>query len=234
MNIIPIPPNNAALTRVGIDYLKLQFQASLRGSFGGFRLGSSSALIINSDATDVAGDVVHTGTNSDIFYQVYNSHEVILQCTVEHDKGDFDIGSIAILSDTGVPVFVGRLEYQHRKMASITDKAGGRFTYQLRFMQYRVQDYWDFTGMIERYTQLPTFTGSFDDVPQRPVLSPNHSQVQTDDLGIGPTGRNGYVLLPRVYGLTWTANPFAMRLDDAEFHQFSGGYDGDNHLYTYP
>lgn len=234
VDLIPTPPSNCTLTRLGIDYLKLEALAGSLGQIGGFRIGDSAALIIDQDTTtNVAGNVVYNGSLSEMYFSKFSDHEVIIQCVVEHDKGDFDIGSIAILSNTFVPLIVARFEYIHSKIATTTTQAGGRWTFQLRFIQYQYENYWDFSGMTERYARFEAFTGNFADVPQRPIESPNSEQIQSDTVPAGDTNRRAYHMLPEVYDHLWVTNPFQMRLDDANFYRIDGGNDGDGHLYTF-
>ena len=233
MLTIPYPPSNCILTRLGIDYLKLKTLASQKGSFGGFRLGNSSAIILDQNTTsNVAGNIVYTGGISDLTYSIVGPHEIILTCTVEHDKGPFDIGSVAIFSDSLVPVFVGRFEYIHRKEPTNTLQAGGRWVFSMKFIQYNLRDYWDLSNLQQKQAEPVAYTLPWVSVPEKPIFSPESEQIQTDNVSGVNTNRKGYFLLPEIYDLDWTSPPFQMRLDDIDFWKIDGGIDGDNHKYN--
>jgi hypothetical protein len=205
--------------------------SSAKGQFTGFRIGNSSALVLDTNNTNVAGDIVYTAGVSELSYSVVSKHEIILTCTLEHDKGRFDIGSIAILSESFVPVFIGRFEYMHRKDKTNVSQAGGRWIFQLKFIQYNLQDYWDLSNLVEKYAQPVAHTLPWINVPSRPIFSPESEQIQSDNLPAYDTNRKGYFLIPEVYDLEWSSSPFQMRLDDPNFWRIDGGVDGDNHKY---
>ena len=232
---IPTPDDNLVLTRQGIDYLKLQLAGSNKGKIVSFQLGDSSSLTMNPETlSGVADTVVYTGTaaSGEILVNKYNTNEVIIRCQLVHSKGDFKVGSIALMSDTGVPVFVGRLTYRHQKQMTAINKAGGRWNFQFRFVMLNIETYWDFSNLTEHYASMDSYT-TWATTPEKPIYAIGTTHVVTDEIDAEETNRDGFVLIPAVYDLEWFSYPYAMRLDDANFHGFSGGKDGDGHRYVF-
>jgi ribosomal protein L30E len=231
----PTPAINSTLTRLGIDYLKLKILAGQKGLLGGFRIGDSSAIILNQETnTNVAGNVVYTGTTAEMFVTKFNANEIIIGCVLDETKGPFNIGSIAILSETGIPIFIARFDYIHSKMSSMLKKAGGKWIFQLKFIQASYSSYWDFALITNKNAQAEAFTGSWNTVPSKPIYSINSETIQTDNILGENTNRAGYCLLPEIFDLNWISSPFQMRLDDSKFWKIDGGVDGDSHKYVYP
>lgn len=235
--IRPVPQESLILTQAGINYLKAKILNGDRGKLAKFRYGDRANSVLNvATTTSYAGNLTYEGlaTSNQMFFNKVHTNEVVVRCQLTHDIGDFQAGSIAILSDDDTAVFVGRLGYAHTKMATQTTKAGGRLNFQFRFLMQDIQNHWDFSNLQEHYAELESFGENFADMPSRPIYADTTEQIQTD-AALVDTNRNGYLLMPSVYDLTWTSNGFGARLDDENFGDFvgfSGGVDGDNHVYT--
>jgi len=223
-------PQNIILTDVGIDAIKLDATASNKSVIGSVRFGDSAALVLTPAVTNVAGSVVYTASAAQIYVAFIGRHEVILRCQLDNTVGDFSIGSFAFLNNANVPLWVGRMEYQHKKMKTTTTDAGGRFSVQFKFDMMNISTYFDFSNLVPHYASFDTSNPNISNGPLYPVHS-MYSELQVDTL-FQDTGRSGYPLIQGAKGLQWFTSPFQMKNSDADFHEFDGGVDGDGHKYV--
>lgn len=221
---------NATITKVGIDYLRLEYLAGNLGQFSGFQFGSSNVMDVTDTLTSVAGTVTYFGIPAEMTYAKIGPHEASIKCVIDHDKGDFDIGSFALLVGPSVPFMVGKLPYVHKKQKTRDTDIGGRFTLQVRFVMYDLYLNWSFANLTTRYATFNAEEDHIDDIPAYPA-SAKDLMYQVDTVPF-ESGRRGYALYPGTMAREWRAPDLQMRHDDPDFFRFDGGVDGDGHQYT--
>lgn len=216
------------IAKIGVDYLKTTVLGGGKGFFSGFRFGSSNALTLDELTINVAGDPTYFGVAGEMSYIRLNKYEVILKAVIDHDKGDFDIGSFAItVGPSNIPFFIGTFPYIHKKMATRDTKLGGRFTLQIKFKMYDLDEYWTFSNLAASYAKADNTQINYQDIPDTYVESPGY-MVQIDQPK-HESGRKGYLLYQGRKGLSWRAQDLHMKHTDPYFWKIDGGVDGDGH-----
>lgn len=224
-------PDNIVLTSAGLAYLQAHKAAGTKAQIGSFKLGSSNLFVPSESDINVFGTTTYIGlAEEDMFWIEYSENEVILRCCVNSDKGDFDIGSIGIFSDTNVMLFSAKFAYIHRKMKSGADEnsAGGRWTFQLRLMMVDLFSLWDFSNIELRYAAMDDLI--LDTSAKYPFDS-FYSELHLNDSFL-PTNRKGYVLLSGDTSRKWYCSPFQMSYAYVEVYGYflkDGGQQGDSH-----
>lgn len=221
---------NATITKVGIDYLRLEYLAGNLGQFSGFHLGSSNYLEISDTLTTVAGTTTYFGIPAEMNYAKIGKHEVSIKCVLDHTKGDFDIGSFALCVGPNIPFIIGKLPYIHRKMKTVATDIGGIFTLQFKFVMYDLFLNWSFANLTENYVEFNNTETDVANIPEFPAVAEDH-MYQVDVVSF-EFGRKGYALYPGNFARQWRAPDLQMRHDDTDFFRVDGGFDGDGHQYN--
>lgn len=223
--------SDMTITSIGIDYLTACAQANQKGYFSGFRLGSTNGVNIVSSSTNVSGSVTYIGSTSEMNYSRVNKYETIIRATLDHTRGDFDVGSFAFLvGPSYIPFFIGKFQYIHKKAASTSTKLGDRLTFQVKFKMYMVDTYWSFGNIVQNYVQADDSETNIADIPDTPVESPGY--LITIDTPMSVDQRKGYLLYPGRHGLSWRAPDIQMKHTSTKFWGIYGGFDSDGHNYT--
>jgi hypothetical protein len=219
------------IVRVGIDYLKLERLNGNLGAFSGFMLGDNNGLAVDDQRTGIDGNLVYSGSITEMNYSKINQYEVILRCVVSEAIGDFNIGSFAILAG-GIPFFIGSLPYLHKKQKTVGNVVGDRYTLQIRFQMYDLDANWSFANLSADYAAFDVTDTDISTAPDRPVTSLEYMIGIDTGLGIVDTHRRGFVLYPGTKGQQWRAPDLGMMHSDSNFWRVSGGQDGDGRIYV--
>lgn len=221
-------PENLILTNAGADYIRQRIADGLPCVIGGFKLADDNLFVPDPTMIDIQGNLTYDGPVSDIKYVKYNDNEMILRCCVESDKGDFLIGNAGIYSDTGVLLFLTKFGYQHMKMASVINGAGGRWTYQVRLTMDGLFDKWSFDNLTLKYAKADEH--DLASAPAYPYDS-FYSEIQLEDCLV-PSNRSGYLYLSGRTNRVWFSSPFQIpesTLIVNGFYDMDGGEVGDDH-----
>ena len=218
-------PMNMVTTSVGAAYLSQAFQASQLGYFSGFKFGSSNVLNLNTNLTNVAGNVVYVGNTTEMSYVRLNRYEVVLKASIGSNRGSFDIGSFAFLVGPSlVPFFIGRLEYIHKKQAGTDNQPGGIFTVQVKFKMNLLTTYWTFDNLVTSYAQADDSEPDYANIPNTFVKTPGYYR-QVDIVPHNIDNRKGFLLYPGRKGLSWRAPDLHLQNTDGKFWGVYGGED---------
>lgn len=191
----------------------------------GFKMGDAFAFTPNPAMTTVQGNLVKTGTVSDIRYIPLHDESVLLQLIVEHNSPEIDIGNV-LLEVNGQPFSLSYSSFYTRKLSSATSKTGIRFMLQLELGMEQINERFDFTNLSQNVAE---FVEAEDEQELLAMFPPmlGHDQAMIQEhsktLRVTPV-----LFIDNEY---WGC-PLAVAMDDDQFFIIDGGTNGDRYQYV--
>jgi len=215
----------------GLGLLSAQSGQPYKLIFTGFKLTDAINFEPTPNNNALPGNLVFTGTDVQMAHVPLTDDEVMIQCLVEHDLGQFDIGSVQLLAkaqagpDTPFCISVGTSSF--RKVPSQSNKyVGHTYLYQLLFSIPQLSDRFSFINLRRNIVEMK-HVDTEEDLPYFP-WEENYDQLVVDR----DTRTNTATFVLNAWDDYWGCPLAADYSSDNMFWKITGGRDGDNFKYV--
>lgn len=188
-------------------------------------LGDSTASIHDPNRNTPYGNIVFTGTNSDMRWTRHSNDAATLKLIVEHDNPRIAIGNVVLYLDDNSAFSLSYHDYRFHKLATTSTGVGMKWVLQIYLAIPQLTNRFSFTNITE---ECDTFRPYVDEGHINFTHGEEHDQAVIEN----------YTTINRLVPLTntanmWFGNPFAMRMDDPQYrNRLNGGEVGDGYKYV--
>lgn len=215
----------------GMAQLSAQSGQGWKLAFTGFKLTDAVGFEFNAASNALPGNVVYTGDDAQMKFLPITNDEVLIQCNVERDIGEFNVGSIQLLVNNGttdnIPFCVSIGTDKFVKLKTVEDVAvGSKYVYQLMLAIPQLLDRFSFVNLKMSSARF----GDFQDENSMPMFA---WETIYDQLVLDThTQTDALTFVLNAWGDYW-ACPLAVKLDSENmFFKITGGNVGDDHRYV--